>query len=136
MVVPAGNPPWSAVRRISSGGMLPRYPVEADPLPPPATAVSDPQSPSATVPPDTDCPSATRPVTAEPELSPLAAPARAVACARATMLLATISPLKTLRLFTSADADAAASLSVAADALAFAEPLGPFAAGDVVSLPE
>src|SRR4051812_18445997 len=102
--------------------MLPRYPVDAEPLPPPATAVSDPQSPSATVPLDTDCPSATSPLTAEPELSPLAAPARAVAWARATMLVAVTSPLKALRLFTSADADAEASMSVAADALAFADP--------------
>ena len=56
-------------------------------------------------------------------MSPFAAPARALACACATTLVAVISPLKTLRLFTSADAVALASTSVAAEALAFAEPV-------------
>jgi hypothetical protein len=62
-------------------------------------------------------------VTADPDESPLAAPARAPACTWATTLVAVISPLKTLRLFTAADAVALASTSVEAEALAFADPL-------------
>ena len=85
--------------------------------------MSEPQSASATVPVDTDCPSATRPLTAVPVESPFATPVRAVACAWATMLVAVTSPLKTLRLFTSAAAVASVSTSDEVEALAFAEPV-------------
>ena len=114
---------------------LPWYPVAADPLPLPETAVSEPQSASATLPVDTGCPRATRPVTAVPVESPFATPARAVACACATMSVAVISPLKTLRLFTSVLAVAFASTSVEVEALAFAEPVLTIGSCVVVSSP-
>ncbi len=56
-------------------------------------------------------------------MSPVAAPARAFACAWATMLPAVISPLKTERPLTSADALAFASLPETAETLAFADPV-------------
>jgi len=56
-------------------------------------------------------------------MSPFAAPALASAWACATTLVAAISPPKTLRLLTSADAVAFADEPATADALAFAEPL-------------
>jgi hypothetical protein len=55
--------------------------------------------------------------------SPLAAPARAVACASATTLDAVISPPNTLSPLTSAEALAVAVGSATAETLAFAEPV-------------
>src|SRR5262249_52303629 len=71
--------------------------------------------------------------TGERGVSACAGRARAVAGACATMLVAVISPLKTLRLLTWAEAVALASTSVDADALAFAEPVVTSTARDVGS---
>ncbi len=56
-------------------------------------------------------------------MSPFAAPARAFACACATTFEAVISPAKTFRSLTSADALALADGWETAETLAFAEPV-------------